>query len=723
MSSCEGGSQSFDSKRPVGRLGQARLLAGCVTAIVGLCCNAFAQAACSDAPVEYQSRGYRVNRIRITNPFSFFQAEKAEMDWLKAGLPLREGQVFSNARYNNGVKFISEKLRSGIPLSGQRFRLIVVTAKLLSCNSASTPPTLDVEYHVLTTDYHAYSSHLFEVKKARAEEPATSAAVENTEGRFLFKPIADYNATTHAAGGFKSSVQLPNQLGAIGADFEQSSSSIRGDAEYQGDASTPYPLVNHLTWRVDYSYYKLPAGAVDISQGRVILQATGASKPLGSNGFILRYGVSLEGGNQQTTPLAAGQNTEHTTPGSGYGALKSYVGVSAPLTSHQSLAASYGVEFGSANSSPQLDFTKHLVNLSYLGRLHPKPSADNSFHRMLTIEAELAGGFIQHSKDVPTPERFFGGDNTQFFMPGDAWTIRDGPFIRSIPENNLNGAQSGLLGGASFYSISTTWSVPIWGRALIPKEVTQNGEFRKNLQFAEGTALSALTLFYETNSPGLQSALGQTQSLLNTLDTLSQQLSAIKAQNPTNQSLIAQIENAQGDADFLARSLKNAQTQKGIGLDQDVADNQVSPLASVLQDLDSVIPAVSPNDPELTTTRSALVSAQDSILEDLKSINPKVAADKARKQLNLVTPVINELVDEINLFSVSPVLAVDAARIWPDRFGTRFGIGGGVRFSLVNFNVTLGYSFNPSPHAGEGRGAFFFSMNVADLFFNSLKGN
>jgi len=39
-----------------------------------------------------------------------------------------------------------------------------------------------------------------------------------------------------------------------------------------------------------------------------------------------------------------------------------------------------------------------------------------------------------------------------------------------------------------------------------------------------------------------------------------------------------------------------------------------------------------------------------------------------------------------------------------------------VRLSLVNFNVTLGYAVNPTPRLQEGRGAFFFSMDVTDLF-------
>jgi hypothetical protein len=61
----------------------------------------------------------------------------------------------------------------------------------------------------------------------------------------------------------------------------------------------------------------------------------------------------------------------------------------------------------------------------------------------------------------------------------------------------------------------------------------------------------------------------------------------------------------------------------------------------------------------------------------------------------------------------------DAARIGPVQDGApafRYGIGPGVRLSIVTFRITMGYSFNPNPRPSEGNGAFFFSMTVADLF-------
>lgn len=75
---------------------------------------------------------------------------------------------------------------------------------------------------------------------------------------------------------------------------------------------------------------------------------------------------------------------------------------------------------------------------------------------------------------------------------------------------------------------------------------------------------------------------------------------------------------------------------------------------------------------------------------------------------------------ETNIIAVSPVLMFDAARLRvngvpnTDRF--RYGIGSGIRFSLVNVDFTAGYSFNPNRQLNEPRGAFVFRMDINDLF-------
>jgi hypothetical protein len=68
---------------------------------------------------------------------------------------------------------------------------------------------------------------------------------------------------------------------------------------------------------------------------------------------------------------------------------------------------------------------------------------------------------------------------------------------------------------------------------------------------------------------------------------------------------------------------------------------------------------------------------------------------------------------------VSPVLIFDAARIKQRGVANadfRYGVGGGLKFTFIGLEVTGGYVWNPNPHFQEGRGAFLFKFDVADIF-------
>jgi hypothetical protein len=75
---------------------------------------------------------------------------------------------------------------------------------------------------------------------------------------------------------------------------------------------------------------------------------------------------------------------------------------------------------------------------------------------------------------------------------------------------------------------------------------------------------------------------------------------------------------------------------------------------------------------------------------------------------------------EMNLAAVSPVLLFDVARLGATGQPSllRYGLGGGMRLSIVSMDLTLGYAanMNGGRRRGEGRGALFVSMDVADLF-------
>ena len=107
-------------------------------------------------------------------------------------------------------------------------------------------------------------------------------------------------------------------------------------------------------------------------------------------------------------------------------------------------------------------------------------------------------------------------------------------------------------------------------------------------------------------------------------------------------------------------------------------------------------------------TKQALISAQAG------------ARQKAKETIAPARELFDLLTKELNLVAVSPLFIFDAARIRSRLSGstvstTRYGVGGGVRFSIVSLDVDLGYSINIHRQTRERRGAFIFSLRINDL--------
>ena len=98
---------------------------------------------------------------------------------------------------------------------------------------------------------------------------------------------------------------------------------------------------------------------------------------------------------------------------------------------------------------------------------------------------------------------------------------------------------------------------------------------------------------------------------------------------------------------------------------------------------------------------------------------PKAEAT-ANQTVSYVGRILGVFFRETNIVAVSPVVMFDAARLridnLPDTNRFRYGIGSGLRFSLINVDFTAGYSFNPSRHLNEPRGAFVLRMDINDVF-------
>jgi hypothetical protein len=147
---------------------------------------------------------------------------------------------------------------------------------------------------------------------------------------------------------------------------------------------------------------------------------------------------------------------------------------------------------------------------------------------------------------------------------------------------------------------------------------------------------------------------------------------------------------------------------------------QMESAARAAEELASTIqndhPAESANLKQTATSLRATLAA---LASKLKKVPIAPGERYAREQNNFFVRALDVAFREMNLAAVSPVAMFDAAHIGPQMPGVptmRYGVGPGVRFSVVSFQVTLGYSFNPNPQPTEKRGALFFSMDVIDLF-------
>ena len=121
----------------------------------------------------------------------------------------------------------------------------------------------------------------------------------------------------------------------------------------------------------------------------------------------------------------------------------------------------------------------------------------------------------------------------------------------------------------------------------------------------------------------------------------------------------------------------------------------------------------------ITANIAAMLVSRKLVADEYAKVDNDLARGKARAEMKSPRRTLNTLLRDINVVSISPVVLFDAARLGGSRGafrGTRYGIGGGLRFSLVSHvNLTVAYAANPDRAPGESRGAFVFTMQFRDV--------
>src|ERR1035438_3043531 len=111
-----------------------------------------------------------------------------------------------------------------------------------------------------------------------------------------------------------------------------------------------------------------------------------------------------------------------------------------------------------------------------------------------------------------------------------------------------------------------------------------------------------------------------------------------------------------------------------------------------------------------------LTQSRQAIQGNLAQIDSPIYVEQAKKTLAPGIRALDVFLNQLNIYSVAPVAIFDVARVWPVDIGVHYGIGGGLRFSLVNANFTVAYAANPDRAKPERAGAVYFKLDVTNLF-------
>lgn len=467
---------------------------------------------CALSSDHYERAGYTVKAIEIETPIDFvgvvrkpleakLAASEAALDAQHKGLKVDE--KFSNLAYTELLADLTSRV--GTLEEGERFKLVATVPSLESCDE--TKKTLKVVYWVVTSGPISYLSGIFEKRHDRVTREFAPGAFAKLAGKFLPQPFAGYNRSRAIFAGTDAAYRFTNDLiNKIDLSASGSGSSATGDFALAGDRNFKRGFLEHAEWRLGYRYSNIPGDAVRLKDATVLGQLFAASRPLGSQDLILRFGASIEGGNRQSD-LDQAILTTRTLANSGYAGAKMYIGGTLNL-GRQSWTGTYALQVGANSRAIRVDYVKQIVDTSYSVRFLPRE------HKPLRIDAQFNAGHISSGANaIPLTERFFGGNATREFIQGDDWQIRSTPFIRSIPQNRLNRVGSGLpIGGEGFFSANLTLAQTIWAKPAIPSEILRDVRVKQAL----GGQLAGSRLFAVASYLGEAPQFGELKQTLKT---------------------------------------------------------------------------------------------------------------------------------------------------------------------------------------------------------------
>jgi hypothetical protein len=678
-----------------------------------------------ECPADTDYTGRTVKSIKVSSPFDFIPAVSHGFGQLAGTLPLKEGSPFNKRAYSEGVGIITTSVLTGYVDGFTAMRFIATVPRLENC----TADSVEVRYVVYSSVFPPLAGNSFEVRQGEVEKPASTGGSLSTRGRFLIVPDGGYNHTRRGyAGGLIQSETPVSIFDHIKVRSSASSNSLLGSIDLSGKRMLARHYLDQAEWHLNSTYRDEPAGAFRLKEAKLAASFFGQTKEIAASKPVAHYAVSLAGGHQQGTSL--------DSVNSSYGDLKAISGLQWQQGS-SALSGSYGLQLGSTFNQHSIDFAKHILDLRYSWYFSPlpkyrkpgdfddRPGFIGKVHRPFSLEGQANAGLIQTFGVVPAPERFFGGNQESApFIENQPWDVRGGPYIRSIPENQIGAINPAFgVGGTRFYSLNLTLAKAVMGKPLLPKELSDQG-FVDALDGGIATAKLATTNTYLAQDPEVVKARdvarGAVTALATEVGKLRTALPGFSFGPPVDAKIAGTLKDLKSKS--MSAILITDVVLNGNGTRIAYLMDTLTP--ALLADLDKVEAALTA--PELAATagnvhalRNSLQTALDELRKDW--VPPGAAArERAKVQANqdmaTAEKVLNALLYQLNIYSVAPVGVFDVARVWPSGVGVRYGIGGGVRVSVVNANFTVGYAANPVRSNKEGPGALFFKLDVLELF-------
>ncbi|HEY6969197.1 MAG TPA: hypothetical protein VJA94_08335 [Candidatus Angelobacter sp.] len=679
-------------------------------AILALVCAAEAQTVRSKANggcregTDYEAEHYFIRDARIEDMWAFLRSLNVKADAADKAATALKGQAYKNAAIRRVQDIIT----------AERFLPTDINYAVASVeNCMEKDKQLSVVFRIFSVQVSPVLSSTFEFRQDEKEVPGQAVGVTKESRYWSTAPKIGYNHTEKLfAGGTFQAYLAPTRfpIRSVMVDGYGSSSahSISFAADGAFDSTTG--LVGHAEWRLDFRNFLVPTGAASLSGGRMALQFLAESHPLRMG--TLRAGVTAEGGSQQSGFLAT-QLDPRTLARAPYSSLKFYGGLTGNHRS-QAFQIAYGLELGSTDSSFHGDWRKHLADVAHDGWW------EIGDHRLFEIEQRGTLGALQVLRDIPVGARFFGGNREEHFIYGDTWQLRSAPFIRSIPAYRLSMTSAGA-GADRFLSYNLTLALTAWRKPLVPPELGNDSEFKEKLEGALTSSTNILQVAYTSQDPHFLQILSILPELQTKLEALKQAVSGATANSPSSlQDTIQNCTDAIGSSLSLVKHARKDKPVQAFGSVQELLPDGIGALADTVAGCGTNLNGQI-HDPAVAAASNAVDALNKQIQQLLGSIDQNAATAKANADMSYVRRTIDVILNQMNITSVSPVGIFDVAHIGPAAnipySGTRYGVGGGLRFTLVStVSFTGGYAWSPVRRQGEGAGAFFFSLTTRNLF-------